>query len=249
MVAQMEIRRPAYYVPILTALALCACNSACFQTARIRNGVDATLGVTRVRGADHPEVSDYSVFVRGEVGWAATPNRIGHSFGLTFISPFKTKERELIGRDEPESGSFPNQWAGVMPEFKLQVPRRLPLDVALDLRLNAIYPERVGVIASRDLAGPVTAYGCLFLNVDFGKIAVAGCEVKLADTASLMAEYSGWLSEHDYPNDYRGGGLKKPYSIGLALSYHLPRGTEPYDARPYAQAGANTDNGRQGREE
>jgi hypothetical protein len=175
--------------------------------------------------------------VKGEVGWAARRDRVGYSLGLTFISPFETRGSGIMGSDEPDFGSFPNQWAGAMPEFKLQLPRRLPVDVAFDVRFNAIYPERIGVLASRAIIGGMTAYGAYLVNADFGQLAVAGSEVRLTDTVSLMAEYSLWLSEHDYPNDYRGGGRKEPYSFGLALSYHLARTPEPYDPRPYAQRG------------
>jgi hypothetical protein len=224
----------AKFLIALTAVVLCGCHSACFQTARIRDGVDAGIGVTRVRGADDPDVSDYSILVRGEVGWAARRNRVGYSLGLTFISPFETRGRDIMGADEPDLGSFPNQWAGALPEFKLQAPRNLPVDVALDVRFNAIYPERIGILASREITGRLAAYGSYFLNVDLGQIAVAGGEVKLTDTVSLMAEYSLWLSEHDYPNDYRGGRRKEPYSFGLSVSYHLPRTGKPYNPRPYA---------------
>ena len=221
--------------PVLIALFAGGCHSACFQTARIRNGVDAAMGVTRVRGADDPDVSEYSVLVKGEVGWAAHRNRVGYSLGLTFVSPVKTRNSGLIGGDEPDFGSFPNQWAGAMPEFKLQLPRRFPVDAALDLRFNAIYPERIGALVSRAFAERVTPYGAYFLNVDLGQIVVLGTDVGLTESVSLMAEYTQWLSEHDYPNDYRGGGRRRPYSFGLALSYHLPRSSKPYDSRLYAQ--------------
>ena len=139
-----------------------------------------------------------------------------------------------MGGDEPESGSFPNEWAGVLPELRLQLPRRLPVDLTLDARLMAVSPERIGVQASRIVAGGLTAYGSYFLNVDIGQLAVGGGEFRLSDMVSLLAEYSVWLSNHDYPNDYKAGRRKRPYSIGLALSYHLPREQDPYDPRPYA---------------
>jgi hypothetical protein len=226
---------------LVIATLICGCHSACFQTAEIRNGVDATIGVTRVRGAEDADVSDYSIFVKGEFGRAARPDRFGYSLGLTFISPFESRGRSIMGGDEPASGSFPNEWAGVLPEFRLQVPRRLPVDLTLDARLMAVSPERIGILASRKVVGGLTAYGSYFLNVDIGQLAVGGSEVRLTDTVSLLAEYSIWLSNHDYPNDYGAGRRKKPYSFGLALSYHLPRKQDPYDSRPYALHESDTD--------
>lgn len=230
--------RLCYVVAVFAiGVLICGCHSACFQTAEIRNGADASLGFTRVRGAENADVSDYSILVKGEVGWAAGPDRFGYSLGLTFISPFESRGRSIMGGDAPESGSFPNEWAGILPEFKLQVPRRLPVDLTLDVRLMGVSPERVGILASRKVLGGLTAYGSYFLNVDIGQLAVGGGEVRLTETVSLLAEYSVWLSDHDYPTDYLGGGRKRPYSLGLALSYHLPREQEPYDSRPYAQKG------------
>jgi hypothetical protein len=214
-------------------LAFGGCHSACFQTAKIRNGVDATAGVTRVTGAENSKVSDYSIFIRGEVGWAARRNRVGYGLGLTFVSPFRTRDRDIVG-DESDSGTFPNETVGALPEFKIQAPRNLPVDLSLDARLNAIYPERIGLLASRDLPGGVTPYGAYFFNVDFGQVAVAGAEIEVGETVSLLAEYSQWLSRHDYPTDYRGRVKERPYSIGIAVSYHLLRTPKPYDPRRYA---------------
>jgi hypothetical protein len=84
--------------------------------------------------------------------------------------------------------------------------------------------------------GGLTAYGGYFLNVDIGQFAVGGIEVRLTRTTSVLAEYSTWLSDHNYPHDYRGGRRRRPYSFGVAMSYHLPRNQEAYDARPYALA-------------
>jgi hypothetical protein len=213
---------------------MCGCHSACFQTAEIRNGVEATVGVTRVQGAEESDVSDYSILVKGEIGWAARPERFGYSIGLTFISPFETANRSIVDGGEPETGGFPNERPGVLPEFKIQAPKRLPVDLTLDVRLMTVAPERIGLLASRRVVRGLTAYGSYFLNVDIGQMAVAGIEVRLNRTVSVLTEYSSWLSDQDYPNDYRGGRRDRPYSIGLALSYHLPRRKEPYDARPYA---------------
>jgi hypothetical protein len=221
---------------LVTSMLACGCHSACFQTARIRSGVDATVGVTRVQGAEDADVSDYSIFVKGELGWAARPERFGYSVGLTFVSPFKTKARSIRDGGEPESGDFPNERPGVLPEFRLQAPRRLPVDLTLDVRLMTVAPERIGLLASRRVMKGLTAYGSYFLNVDIGQLAVGGFEVRLTETVSALAEYSLWLSDHDYPTDYGGGRRKRPYSAGLALCYHLPRRHKPYDARPYALA-------------
>lgn len=219
---------------IVLGASVYGCHSACFQTAEIRNGVQATVGVTRVQGAEEADVSDYSVLVKGEVGWAARPDRFGYSIGLSFISPFKTKNRSIMDGGELESGDFPNERPGVLPEFKVQAPRRLPVDLTLDVRLMTAVPERIGILASRRIARGLAAYGGYFLIADIGQLAVGGAEVRLTGTTSLLAEYSTWLSDHNYPNDYRGGRRRRPYSFGIALSYHLPRRQEPYDSRPYA---------------
>jgi hypothetical protein len=221
---------------LVPGILICGCHSACFQTAEIRNGVDATLGVTRVQGAEDADVSDYSILVKGEVGWAARPERFGYSIGLSFISPFETTNRGIMEGGEPDFGDFPNERPGVLPEFKLQAPRRLPVDLTLDVRFMTVAPERIGMLASRKIVGGLTAYGGYFLNVDIGQFAVGGIEVRLTRTTSVLAEYSTWLSDHNYPHDYRGGRRRRPYSFGLAMSYHLPRNQEAYDARPYALA-------------
>jgi hypothetical protein len=230
----MTIKRSYLAIVSAVGMLICGCHSACFQTAEIRNGVDTTIGLTRARGAEDAEVSDYSIFVKGEFGRAASPDRFGYSLGLTFISPFESRGRSIMGGDEPESGSFPNEWAGALPELRLQMPRRLPVDLTLDVRFMAVSPERIGILASRKVAGGLTAYGSYFLNVDIGRLAVGGSEVRLTDTVSLLVEYSIWLSNHDYPNDYGGGRRKRPYSFGLALTYHLPPKQDAYDSRPYA---------------
>ena len=237
----MTIKRSRLAVIPVIAVLICGCHSACFQTAEIRNGVDATIGVTRVRGAEDADVSDYSIFVKGEVGRSARHDRFGYGLGLTFISPFESRGRSIMGGDKPESGSFPNEWAGVLTEFRLQMPRRLPVDLTLDVRLMAVSPERIGILASRKVVGGLTAYGSYFLNVDIGQMAVGGGEFRLTDTVSLMAEYSVWLSNHDYPNDYKVGRRERPYSMGLALSYHLPRKQDAYDSHPYASSEPDAD--------
>jgi hypothetical protein len=243
--AKAMIRRGLHAAALLvTAVWMHGCHSACFQTAEIRSGVDATMGVTRIRGADDAEVSRYSIFVKGEYGRSAAADRFGYGLGLTFIAPFESRGRSIMGGDKPESGSFPNEWAGVLPEFRLQVPRRLPVDLALDVRLMAVSPERVGVLASRRVVSPLTAYVSYFLNVDIGQLAVAGCDIRLTGTLSLLAEYSLWLSDHDYPADYSGSRRRRPYSAGLALTYHIPRKQEPYDSRPYALAGEVREEGK-----
>jgi hypothetical protein len=194
-----------------------------------------------VQGADEADVSDYSILIKGEVGRAARPERFGYSVALSFISPFKTRTTSVMDGGEPESGDFPNERPGVLPEFKLQAPKRLPVDLALDARLMTVAPERIGILASRKVVSGLTAYGSYFLNVDIGQLAVGGVEMRLTPTASLLAEYSVWLSDHDYPGDYRGGRRRRPYSFGLAVSYHLPRAQEPYDSRPYALANRQGD--------
>jgi hypothetical protein len=216
------------------AIMLCGCHSACFQTAKITDGIDATLGVTAVHSADDADASDYSIFVRGSIGRGATRQRYGYSFALTLVSPFKSDSLVAGGADDSEDGTFPNGTAGIMPEFKFQFHRTLPVDIAVYGRLMGIYPERIGALVSRDLSKRVTIYGGYFLNARAGQLATGGGEVSLTQRISLLAEYSAWLSEHRYPESYEGPARKYPFSFGLALSYRLPRKAEPYDARPYA---------------
>jgi hypothetical protein len=235
---------------IIAALAVIAgitgCHSAMFQTAKIRDGMEASGGITRVYGADTEDVSDYSIYIRGELGHAASESGFGYSFALGFVSPFKNRYRYNHPSSELgfESGTLPNASAGVFPEFKLQLPRRLPLDFALDLRLNGILPDRVAVITSADLAGWLTPYASYALTGTEGQLLCAGAELVLTDRVSLLLERTQWLSEHDYPDDYDGPARKYPYSIGLALSYRFPRKSNArnYDPRELAhqKPGKNT---------
>jgi hypothetical protein len=219
---------------VLIAALLAGCHSAMFQTARIRDGMEASGGITRVYGAETEDVSDYSIYMRGELGHAASESGFGYSFALGFVSPFKNRYRYNHPSSELgfESGTLPNASAGVFPEFKLQFPRKIPVDFALDLRLNGILPERVAVITSSDLTGWLTPYAGYSLTGTEGQILCAGVELVLSDRASLLVERTQWLSEHDYPDDYEGPARKYPYSFGLALSYRFPRKSDTRNLDP-----------------
>ncbi len=215
--------RIALALTIVTGLA--GCHSAMFQTAKIRDGMEASGGVTRVYGAETEDVSDYSIYMRGEMGHAASGSDFGYSFALSFVSPFKNRYRYNNPDTELgyESGTLPNGSAGVLPEFKLQLPRKIPVDFALDVRLNGIIPERGAVIASADLASWLTPYASYALTGTEGQLLSVGAELILGDNVSLLIERTQWLSEHQYPDDYEGSIRKYPYSIGLAMSYRFPR--------------------------
>ena len=223
---------------VMIAVVLAGCHSAMFQTAKIRNGMEASGGITRVHGAENEDVSDYSIYMRGELGHAASESRFGYSFALGFVSPFKNRYRYNHPSSELgfESGTLPNGSAGVFPEFKLQFPRKIPVDFALDLRLNGILPDRVAVITSSDLTGWLTPYASYSLTGTEGQLLCAVVELVLSGRVSLLVERTQWLSEHDYPDDYEGPARKYPYSIGLALSYHFPRkpDTGKHDLRDLA---------------
>jgi hypothetical protein len=221
--------RPVISVVVMMLIA--GCHSALFQTAKVRQGAHATVGVTRVEGAETEDVSDYSIFIKGEVGNEAHRHRFGYSAGLTIISPFKNKYRSLFRDTDIDTGTFPDEWAGVYPEFKLQAPRVLPVDVALGARFMAMAPERISLIVSRDLTHWLTLYGgCSYVATIEGIVSF-GTEIQLHEDFSLLAEYSGWLSDHDYPNDFSGPVAVRPSSVGIAISYRLPRTPEPHDPR------------------
>jgi hypothetical protein len=225
-------------VAAVAAMAACGCHSALFQTAKIRNGVDATVGVTRVRAAEKSDVSDYSIFVRGEVGKAARRSSFGYSFAMSMVSPLKNKDRATRGAQDWEDGTYPNESAGVLPEFKLQFPRKIPIDFALNLRLMAIHPERIAVIASEDAAEWLTFYQSYAISVTEGQLLCLGAELSFTKTVSLLIEGTTWLSAHDYPRDIDYAVRKYPYSFGLALSYHIPRASKPDQGKPRDYASA-----------
>jgi hypothetical protein len=210
---------------------LSGCHSAVFQTAKTKQGANVTAGVTRVDAADVTGVSDYSVSLKGEIGREAHKYRFGYSVGLTFISPFKKRQRDFLGESDTDTGTYPNEWAGVYPEFKLQLPERLPVDIAFDARLMGYLPERISAIASYDLRDRVTLYGSFSYVATLEGIVCLGSEIRLTRTLSVLMESSAWLADHRYPDDYSGSVRERPVTFGLAISYHLPRSAEPIDPR------------------
>ncbi len=203
------------------------CNSAMFQKADIADGSQATLGVTRVEDGEQTDVSDYSVFLKGSIGRRASRSSIGYEIGLTFIAPLRNKNDQAISPDEARAGTFPNQWAGVFPEFKLQVPRRLPIDVALDLRLMTYLPERIAIIASKDISDKVSIYGSYAYATSMGGIATLGTEITLRRRFAFYLEHTRWLNRHHYPDSYKGSPLEHPYSFGIAFKYFWPAPPRP----------------------
>ena len=208
---------------LLGILVLAGCHSACFQTAKIRSGTDATIGLTRIEAADNPEISDYSVFIKGELGRAAYRTRFGYSFGITAVAPLRNQYRNVFTSGGRDLEVFPNEWLGVLPEFKLQIPRVLPVDVALDFRLMGYVPERAAVLVSYDATGLITLYGSCSYNVAIAPQMCVGTEWHLGRHSSVLIEYSAWLRDHDYPDDFSGTALERPYSVGIALRHHWPR--------------------------
>jgi hypothetical protein len=218
-------------------LLLGGCHSACFQTAKIRDGTNATFGITKMAGAENPDISDYSIFVKGEVGREARRSRFGYSLALTFIAPARNRYRNTFTASDRDVEMFPNEWAGVFPELKLEVPRYLPVDFALDLRFIGYLPERAAMLVSWDAADFLTPYGSLSYNVAVAPELTLGTEVNVNRRLSVLLEYVTWLADHDYPDDFTGTVLKRPYSFGVALSYNWPRPQRPYDSRKYTSIG------------
>lgn len=216
---------------LLVLLVLAGCHSALFQSAKIKEGGNLTAGLTRADAADASGVSDYSVFIKGEIGREAHRYRFGYSGGLSFIAPFKRRQRDFLGEPDTDIGTYPNEWAGVYPEFKLQIPRRLPLDVAFDARFMGYLPERISLIASRDLVEPVTLYGAVSYIATLNGLAYLGSELKLTSDLSLLIESTMWLHDHRYPDDYTGRAVSRPVTVGLAISYHLPPLARTVDPR------------------
>ncbi len=221
---------------LLGMLLIAGCHSACFQTAKIRNGTNATFGITKIDAADNPDISDYSIFMKGEVGRQARRSRPGYSLGLTFAIPTKNRSRNTFTSRDPEVEMFPNEWAGVFPEFKLQMPRVLPVDAAVDFRMIGYLPERVALLLSYDIVDFLALYGSLSYNVAVAPQMALGTEVNLTKRFSVLLEYTSWLADHDYPDEYSGPAIKRPYSVGIALAYHWPRAPEPYDSRRFTSA-------------
>jgi hypothetical protein len=195
------------------------------------------VGVTDIEDGETPEVSDQSVFIKGEWGRRARPGRFGYSLGLTVVAPLENQYRSDFINPEAQGGTFPNEWLGPMPEVKFQIPEMLPFDVALDLRLMAFMPERASLIVSFDPLSRLGVYGSIGFSASIGGLAVAGSELGITDRLSLMVEYSRWLSSHSYPGEASGATRAFPESVGLAVGYVLPRKKNTQDLRRYASAG------------
>ncbi|MFC1799724.1 hypothetical protein ACFL2Z_02290 [Candidatus Eisenbacteria bacterium] len=245
----MQITHSTYRIALalMVIAGLAGCHSAMFQTARIRDGMEASAGVTRAHGGDSTDVSDYSIYMRGEMGYAASESKFGYSFALSFVSPFKNRGSYKYGSGELEwndSGSLPNEFASVLPELKLQFPRKIPVDFALDARFSGIYPERAAVIASADLASWLTPYASYALNYPEGQLLCLGSELILGDNVALLIEGTRWLSEHEYPDDYYAPVHKYPYSFGLTMSYRFPRKSDSRKHAPRDLAFHNLGSGR-----
>ncbi len=218
-------------ISICLALGQIGCNSAMFQTAEVIEGASATIGLTKVEDGEATEVSDYSVFFKGSVGRQASRAHPGYEIGLTFLAPLRNKRKQAMSPDEARVGTFPNQWAGVFPEFKMQLPKRLPIDFALDLRLMTYLPERIALIASKDLSEWLTLYGCYGYAASIGGVANTGSELRIHPRISIYLEYTRWLNTHHYPEGYNGSPLDHPFSMGVALRYLAPSKPKPIDPR------------------
>jgi hypothetical protein len=224
------------HLALLGALLLAGCHSACFQTAKSRDGTNATFGITKIHAAENPDISDYSIFVKGEFGREARRSRFGYNLGLTFIIPARNRYRNTFTVSDRDIEMFPNEWAGIFPELKIQMPRYMPVDIALDLRFIGYVPERAALLMSWDAAAFLTPYGSLSYNVAVAPELALGTEIGVSRRLSLLVECTTWLADHDYPDDFTGTALKRPYSFGLGLSYNWPRPRKPYDARRFSSA-------------
>ena len=216
--------RACGFVLLLVACCLiCGCHSDCFQTAKIKDGASIHFGTVMLDDAASPGYSDYSAFIKGEIGRSATPDRFGYSFAMTFVSPFQKDERDFIGKSsEPNIAMYPNEYAAALPEVKIQMPRVLPVDVALGGRLFAVFPDRATLFASRDIGDRLTAYSDYSLSTT-GQMLHAGFEANITSDLSVFVEYTSWLDDYDYPAAAPKGVPALPSAIGLCVSYKVPR--------------------------
>lgn len=191
------------------------CNSALFQTARVQQGVSATMGVTNVNTGRNITASDYSIFVKTEFGKEGSPSRPGYAFGVTVITPVRSAVIPTSST-EPDLGSYPNQYAAFFPEFKFQFPQRLPFDAALDFRLLAYMPERICLILSKDIAN-ASIYTSLGYAGAIKGLWVTGAKVALTQNLAFLLETSVWLSRHNYPEGVENCA-PRPQSVGFAVS-------------------------------
>ncbi len=180
------------------------------------------MGITKVQDNGTDTVSEYSVFLKGEIGREATPERFGYSFGLTFVSPVTKEERKIPSGPYKGIKIYPNEYAAVLPEGKLQLRRVLPVDIAIGAQLFAIYPNRATFYLSKDLGHRVTVFGNYSFDI-VGHLVHTGLEINLTPKVSVFAEYSAWLSEHEYPDDHLVSVRAHPQSFGLCFSYHVSR--------------------------
>jgi hypothetical protein len=217
----------------LTVLVFAGCHSACFQTARIRSGINTAFGVTKLDAGHNSPISDYSIFLKGEIGHAAGRGKPGYSLAVTLVSPLRNTYRDGFTSHDVNLGVFPNEWPGLMPEAKVQLPRAIPVDVAVDVRFMGYFPERLALLASYDVTRRLSVYESLSYTGGLGGLLAGGAEINLNPRLSVFVEYSRWLTRHDYPEDLGDLLADHPYSIGIALSYHIPR-IKRYDASPFA---------------
>jgi len=213
------------------AVALAGCNSAMFQTAHIIDGSSAVVGLTRVEDGEETDVSDYSIFIKGSIGWAASRSHPGYEIGLTLLSPLRNRQSRSMSPDEARYGTFPNEWAGIFPEFKLQLPRCLPIEIALDLRLMTYLPERIAIVGSRKISSWLTLYGSYSYAASVAGMANLGAEIRIHPRLAIFVEHTRWLNKHHYPEDYTGSPLEYPFSVGIALEYIAPSPRRPIDPR------------------
>jgi hypothetical protein len=213
----------AFVLSVFALTTFCGCHSACFQTAKISQGATAYVGAVNLEDSPSPGFSDYSIFIKGEIGRSATTERFGYSFGLTFVSPLKKEQRQLFRTSgEIDADLFPNEYATVLPEIKVQAPRILPLDLAVGARLSAVFPSRATFFVSRDVGRRFTIYSNYSRDV-MGHLLHSGFEINLTREVAAMLEYTTWLSEHEYPSEDGVGSPKHPKSIGLCFRYAAVR--------------------------
>ncbi|MGQ9603636.1 MAG: hypothetical protein ACUVUU_05440 [bacterium] len=198
------------------SLAISGCHSALFQTARVQQGTSATVGITGVSTGKSMGASDYSVFLKVEIGREGSPSRFGYSLATTAITPMKSPIISGDGKGT-DSGSYPNQYAAFFPEFKLQFPQRLAFDIALDLRLAAYIPERICLILSRQMGNWASVYTSIGYEGVIRALWVGGVRIAVNQNLALLVEKSIWLSKHQYPIGFENA-YPRPHSTGFAIS-------------------------------
>ena len=207
--------------PILSLLSVSGCFTT-LQTAKTTDGASFTAGIQRYQVKKekfHPiyekQYESYHLLVfMTRFGRMATRNKVGWDFGLKFLT------------DKIDHGNY-DPVGFFSEEFKVQFPRKLPVDLALAAELWLYYPGSFSVLLSKDLSPKLTLYselkfvGALYdlsereKNFGFRPKGTLGTEINLIKNLSFLFEIEKLFNHyHDSKLDTRlsaGVCLKLPY--------------------------------------